>query len=169
MRALFTPVAPHEQVQWVVIVPTLCVGMHPVTLRVSIAHGSRSASSAERGASLAAFPRRAWERSQSTHQGRCTTLSRPLLPPPQKNRSPPSDSRPDTPLPSGSLRLSSTSPVFGSTRRNSLSSSSQVPCHSAPSTQVTPVTKRLDCRVRRIVPVSGSIWWIFRSRYWPTH
>ena len=54
-------------------------------------------------------------------------------------------------------------------RRSSLSSPSQVPCHSSPSTQVTPVTKRLDSMVRRILPVSGSIWWILRSRYWPTH
>ena len=45
----------------------------------------------------------------------------------------------------------------------------QVPCHSSPSTQVTPVTKRLDSMVRRMAPVSGSIWWIFRSRYCPTH
>jgi putative ATP-dependent endonuclease of OLD family len=29
------------------------------------------------------------------------------------------------------------------------------PCHSSPSTQVTPVTKRLDSMVRRIAPVSG--------------
>ena len=48
------------------IVPTLCVGMHPMTLRVTVAHGSRRVSSAERGASLAAFPRRAWERSMRT-------------------------------------------------------------------------------------------------------
>ena len=39
----------------------------------------------------------------------------------------------------------------------SLSSPSQVPCHSSPSTQVTPVTKRLDSIVRRIAPVCGSI------------
>src|SRR5690349_4767131 len=45
------------------IVPTLRVGMHPVTLLVTVAHGSHHASSAGRGASLAAFPRRAWERS----------------------------------------------------------------------------------------------------------
>src|SRR3546814_16155664 len=32
-----------------------------------------------------------------------------------------------------------------------------------------PVTKRLDSMVRRILPVSGSIWWILRSRCWPTH
>ncbi len=35
----------------------------PVTPRITVAHGSINASSAERGASLAAFPRRAWERS----------------------------------------------------------------------------------------------------------
>src|SRR3989338_5596359 len=35
----------------------------PVTHRINVAHGSINASSAERGASLAAFPRRAWERS----------------------------------------------------------------------------------------------------------
>jgi hypothetical protein len=56
--------AGHLTARGAVIVATLCVGMHPVTLRVTIAHGSRHAPSAERGASLAAFPRRAWERSQ---------------------------------------------------------------------------------------------------------
>ena len=61
-----------------------------------------------------------------------------------------------------------TSPVSGSIRRSSLSSSSQVPCHSSPSTQVTPVTKRFDSMVRRIAPVSGSTWWILRARYCPT-
>ena len=35
----------------------------PVTPRITVAYGSTNASSAERGASLAAFPRRAWERS----------------------------------------------------------------------------------------------------------
>ncbi len=39
------------------IVPTLCVVMHPVTLRVTHARVK------ERGASQAAFPRGAWERS----------------------------------------------------------------------------------------------------------
>ena len=48
------------------IVPTLCVGMHPVTLRVTLAQDSSLASTAERGASLAAFPRRAWERSRKS-------------------------------------------------------------------------------------------------------
>src|SRR5260370_466678 len=46
--------------------------------------------------------------------------------------------------------------VRGSTRLKSLSSPSQVACQSSPSTQVTPVTKRLDSMVRRIAPVSGS-------------
>jgi hypothetical protein len=89
--------------------------------------------------------------------GRRTALTFPLLPPPQKNKSPPSDSSPETPTPAGISSLSKTSPVPGSTRRKSLSSPSQVPCHSSPSTQVTPVTKRLDSIVRRIVPVWGSI------------
>ncbi|KAA0974602.1 hypothetical protein FQ185_11795 [Pseudomonas sp. ANT_H12B] len=40
------------------IVPTLRVGMQPGTLRVPFR--------AERGASVDAFPRRAWERSSST-------------------------------------------------------------------------------------------------------
>ena len=40
-------------------------------------------------------------------------------------------------------------------RLKSLSSPSQVPCQSSPSTQVTPVTKRLDSMVRRIAPVCG--------------
>ena len=61
---------------------------------------------------------------------------------------------PTTPAPAGISSLSSTSPVRGSMRRNSLSSPSQVPCQSSPSTQVTPVTKRLDSMVRRIAPVS---------------
>ena len=52
--------------------------------------------------------------------------------------------RPDTALPAGMSSSSSTLPVCGSIRRNSLWSPSQVPCHSSPSTQVTPVTKRLD-------------------------
>src|SRR6266849_3919228 len=89
--------------------------------------------------------------------GRRTALTFPLLPPPQKNRSPPSDSSPDMPTPGGISSLSRTSPVRGSTRLKSLSSPSQVPCQSSPSTQVTPVTKRLDSMVRRIAPVSGSI------------
>jgi hypothetical protein len=33
--------------------------------------------------------------------GRRTALTFPLFPPPQKNRSPPSDSSPDTPTPGG--------------------------------------------------------------------
>ena len=48
-------------------------------------------------------------------------------------------------------------PFAGSIRRRSLSSPSQVPCQSSPSTQVTPVTTRLDSMVRRMAPVSGSI------------
>src|SRR4029077_6276489 len=79
------------------------------------------------------------------------------LPPPQKNRSPPSDSSPDTPTPGGISSLSITSPVRGLTRLKSLSSPSQVPCQRSPSIQVTPVTKRLDSMVRRIAPVWGSI------------
>src|SRR6185295_10227767 len=101
--------------------------------------------------------------------GRRTVLTLPLLPPPQKNRSPPSDSSPETPTPGGISSLSRTSPVCGSIRLSSLSLFSQVPCQSSPSIQVTPVTKRLDSIVRRIAPVSGSTWWILRSRYWPTH
>src|SRR5262245_49821226 len=89
--------------------------------------------------------------------GRRTALTFPLLPPPQKNRSPPSDSSPDTPTPGGISSLSKTFPVRGSTRLTSLSSPSQVPCQSSPSTQVTPVTMRLDSMVRRMAPVSGSI------------
>ena len=76
--------------------------------------------------------------------GRRTARTFPLFPPPQKNRSPPSDSSPDTPTPGGISSRSRTSPVPGSTRLTSLSSPSQVPCQSSPSTQVTPVTKRLD-------------------------
>jgi hypothetical protein len=94
--------------------------------------------------------------SRERRLGRRTALTFPLLPPPQKNRSPPSDSSPDTPTPGGISSVSRTSPVRGSTRRTSLSSPSQVPCQSSPSIQVTPVTKRLDSMVRRIAPVSGS-------------
>src|SRR5262245_36107805 len=89
--------------------------------------------------------------------GRRTARTFPLPPPPQKNRSPPLDSSPETSTPGGIFKVSSTFPVWGSTRRRSLSSPSQVPCQSSPSTQVTPVTKRLDSIVRRIAPVSGSI------------
>ena len=88
--------------------------------------------------------------------GRRTVLTFPLLPPPQKNRSPPSDSSPETPTPGGISSLSRTSPVRGSTRLKSLLSPSQVPCQSSPSIQVTPVTNRLDSIVRRIAPVWGS-------------
>lgn len=42
-------------------------------------------------------------------------------------------------------------------RRSSLSSSSQVPCQSSASTQLTPVTKQLESMLRRTWPVSGSI------------
>src|SRR5262245_56781287 len=89
--------------------------------------------------------------------GRRTALTFPLLPPPQKNRSPPSDSSPDTPAPGGISSFSRTCPVRGSIRLTSLSSPSQVPCQSSPSIQVTPVTTRLDSMVRRIAPVSASI------------
>ena len=88
------------------------------------------------------FTSSAWPRSLAL--GRRTARTLPLLPPPQKNRSPPSDSSPDTPVPGGISSLSRTSPVRGSMRLTSLSSPSQVPCQSSPSTQVTPVTKRLD-------------------------
>src|SRR5262249_49467140 len=87
--------------------------------------------------------------------GRRTTLTFPLLSPPQKNRSPPSDSSPDTVIPGGISSLCRTSPVCGSMRRKSLSPPSRVACQSSPSTQVTPVTKRLDSMVRRTAPVLG--------------
>src|SRR5262245_58128952 len=74
--------------------------------------------------------------------GRRTARTFPLFPPPQKNRSPPSDSSPDTPTPGGISSFSSTCPVRGSTRLTSLSSPSQVPCQSSPSIQVTPDRKR---------------------------
>ena len=45
------------------IVPTLCVGMQPVTLLVTRVPGSTPVVLLERGASLEAFPRRAWEQS----------------------------------------------------------------------------------------------------------
>jgi hypothetical protein len=48
--------------------------------------------------------------------GRRTALTFPLGPPPQKNRSPPSDSSPETNTPGGISSVSRTSPVRGSTR-----------------------------------------------------
>ncbi|VVP26684.1 hypothetical protein PS838_04123 [Pseudomonas fluorescens] len=45
------------------IVPTLRVGMQPVTLCVTTVSGSAQAVRLEREASREAFPRRAWERS----------------------------------------------------------------------------------------------------------
>ena len=87
--------------------------------------------------------------------GRRTALIFPLFPPPQNKRSPPSDFKPgDASRRRGMSSSSSTSPVCGSSRRKSLCSPSQVACQSSPSTQVTPVTKRLDSMVRRIAPVS---------------
>src|SRR5499426_3549215 len=88
-------------------------------------------------------------RSASPHLGRRTALTFPLRPPPQKNRSPPSDSSPDTPTPGGISSFSRTSPVRGSTRLTSLWSPSQVPCQSSPSTQVTLVANRLDVIVAK--------------------
>ena len=111
--------------------------------------------SASRFAYVALWNASAVARLDLTHRTVMQTL--PLLPPPQKKRSPPSDSRPDTPIPGGIPSVSSTFPVRESTRRTSLSSPSQVPCQRSPSTQVTPVTKRLDSMVRRIAPVWGSI------------
>ena len=48
-------------------------------------------------------------------------------------------------------------------RRTSEASPSQVPCQSSPSTQLTPVTKRLDSIVRRTAPVSGSTFCAIRN------
>lgn len=114
---------------------------------------------------LSGTPNREALRPQSRRTSRSTSreLSRvsagqrsarifPLGPPPQKNPSAPSDSRPVPPVPSGIAIFSRTSPVRGSTRLSSLSSPFQVPCQSFPSTQVTPVTKRLDTIVRSIAP-----------------
>ena len=50
----------------VLIVPTLCVGMQPRMLRVPSVPGLKSAAWLERGASLEAFPRGAWERSRES-------------------------------------------------------------------------------------------------------
>src|SRR5262249_55521398 len=88
--------------------------------------------------------------------GRRTTLTFPLGPPPQKNRSPPSHSSPETTSPRGISIRSRTVPVRGSTRLTSPSSPPQGPGQSSPPTQVPPVTKRLDSIVRRTAPVSGS-------------
>src|SRR5438093_13662791 len=76
--------------------------------------------------------------------GRRTVLTLPLLPPPQKNRSPPSDSSPEPATPGGISTCPRTSPVRGSTRRKPPWSPSQRPRHSAPSTQLAPAPKRLD-------------------------
>src|SRR5690606_27048459 len=88
------------------------------------------------------------------HTGRRTVLTFPLFPPPQKNLPLPSVSSPETPTPGGISRLLRTLPFSGSICLKSLSSPFQVPCHSSPSTQVTPVTKRFDSIVRRIAPES---------------
>ena len=53
-------------------------------------------------------------------------------------------------VPGGIASRSSTAPLSASTWRSSLSSPSHVPCHSSPSTKLTPVTKRFDSIVRRI-------------------
>src|SRR5690242_6437293 len=94
--------------------------------------------------------------SENLHQAfpRLTTLTLPVFAPPQKNRSWPSDSSPEMLTPAGMSMVSLTSPVFESTRRSSLSSPSQVACHNSPSSQVTPVTNRLDWMVRKTLPVS---------------
>ena len=72
------------------------------------------------------------------YAGLRTTLTFRLFCPPQKNRSPPSDSSPEIVIPRGMPTLSSTCPVRGSTRRKSLSSYSSVACQSSPATHVTP-------------------------------
>ncbi len=59
-------------------------------------------------------------------------------------------------IPGGISIISKTLPVRGSSRLKSLVPCSQVPCQNSPSTQVTPVTKRVDSIVRRIAPVWGS-------------
>src|SRR5262245_30102200 len=97
-----------------------------------------------------------WSDDAELRRGRRTARTFPLFPPPQKKRSPPSDSSPDTPTPRGISTVSRTSPVSESIRLISLSSPSHVPCQSSPSIHVTPVTKRFDSIVRRIFPVSGS-------------
>src|SRR5213596_1252294 len=126
-----------------------CVGADPLLglLRVE-AQGSNVAGLPDQAIARRSHPRRF---------GRRTTLTFPLLPPPQKSRSPPSDSSPETLTPGGISSVSRICPVRGSTRLKSLLSPSQVACQSSPSTQVTPVTKRLDSMVRRIAPVWGSI------------
>src|ERR1700742_1570171 len=91
--------------------------------------------------------------SRSHHLGRRTARTLPLLPPPQKNRSLPSDSSPDTVVSGGMSSRTSSSPVFASMPVRPPSSFSQLPCQSSPSTQVTPLTKRLHSMVRRILPV----------------
>ena len=72
-------------------------------------------------------------------------------------------------MPGGISRRSSTAPLFGSMRRISLSSPSQVPCHSSPSTQVTPVTKRFESIVRSTWPGGRVDLVDLAVRYWPTH
>src|SRR3989344_6564801 len=52
-----------------------------VTPRITVAHGSINALSAERGASLAAFPRRARERSATGDSGSPVTVGSALRPP----------------------------------------------------------------------------------------
>jgi hypothetical protein len=68
------------------LVPTLCVGTHPVTLRVTTAQDLNLALPTGRRASGAAFPRRAWERS-SYIQFRRELMWEPGLPAMQAPRS----------------------------------------------------------------------------------
>ncbi len=78
--------------------------------------------------------------------GRRTALTLPLLPPPQKNRSPPSDSSPEMPTPAGIS--------ICSRRRRSLHGavtswrSGDRPCHGCAS------TRRIDSRSTKAVPRS---------------
>ena len=84
---------------------------------------------------------RGWRR---CHLRRRTALTFPVPPPPQKNRSAPSDSSPETFTPGGISSCSKTSPVSGSIVSQFALVAFHVPCQSSPSTHVTPVTKRLD-------------------------
>src|SRR5690606_2352510 len=67
----------------------------------------------------AARSRTSPRRYRAPEDGRRTTRSFALVPPPQKKRSAPSDSSPDTPTPAGMSRRSRTSPVSASMRRSS--------------------------------------------------
>ena len=76
---------------------------------------------------------------------------------------------PTRPCPAASWSSSSTSPVCGSIRRNSLESPSQVPCHSSSPSPGDAGDEAVGLDGAQDLSGLGSTWWILRARYWPTH